>query len=114
LDLGDIPDPSLGASPIDEASPIDGERLQLALNELPEEFRLVLVMFYFEECTYREIADKLEIPLGTVMSRLSRGKQRLRERLADDDRRDVPDAARHRVPDNTRPENSNARVIPRT
>lgn len=59
----------------------DVEQLQLALNELPEEFRLVLAMYYFEECSYREIAAKLELPIGTVMSRLSRAKSRLRGAL---------------------------------
>jgi RNA polymerase sigma-70 factor (ECF subfamily) len=63
------------------ATPFDGELLRQALDALPDEFRLVLVMFYFEECSYKEISEKLEIPLGTVMSRLSRAKQRLRTRL---------------------------------
>jgi RNA polymerase sigma-70 factor (ECF subfamily) len=62
--------------------PIDRQALQLALDELPDEFRLVLVMFYFEFCTYQEIAEKLELPVGTVMSRLSRAKGHLRRRLA--------------------------------
>jgi RNA polymerase sigma-70 factor (ECF subfamily) len=38
-------------------------------------------MYYFEEKSYREIADELGIPLGTVMSRLSRAKAHLRDRL---------------------------------
>lgn len=60
---------------------IDAERLQAALNDLPAEFKLVLLLFYFEDCTYQEIAQRLEIPLGTVMSRLSRAKGHLRARL---------------------------------
>lgn len=60
---------------------VDQERLQAALAELPPEFRLVLAMFYFEECSYREIAERLGLPPGTVMSRLSRGKSQLRARL---------------------------------
>lgn len=74
LDL-DIESVSEQAPPEDD---IDRERLQLVLDALPDEYRLVLVMFYFEECSYREIAAKLDIPIGTVMSRLSRAKQRLR------------------------------------
>jgi RNA polymerase sigma-70 factor (ECF subfamily) len=61
--------------------PIDRERLQAALDELPHEFKLTLLMFYFEACSYQEIAQRLEIPLGTVMSRLSRAKGHLRARL---------------------------------
>jgi len=60
---------------------IDAEQMQLAINELPDEFKLVLVMFYFEGCSYKEIAAKLDVPIGTVMSRLTRAKGRLRGRL---------------------------------
>lgn len=63
-------------------APIDGQALTLALNELSDEHRVVLVMYYFEELTYQEIAEKLDWPIGTVMSRLSRGKAKLRGRLA--------------------------------
>ncbi|MEX0716263.1 MAG: sigma-70 family RNA polymerase sigma factor [Planctomycetaceae bacterium] len=71
------------AEPADtENAPIDREELQAALNELPEEFRTPLILFYFEEFTYREIAERMETPVGTVMSRLARAKSHLRERLA--------------------------------
>jgi RNA polymerase sigma-70 factor (ECF subfamily) len=60
---------------------IDGEQLQLALNHLPDEFKLVLLMFYFEGCSYRQIAQRLNLPAGTVMSRLSRAKSHLRSVL---------------------------------
>ena len=43
------------------------------LDELPEMFRLVIGMFYYEDCSYKEIAESLS-PIGTVMSRLARGK----------------------------------------
>jgi len=69
-------------SPVD---PIDREELAAALDELPEEFRLVLLMFYFEELSYQQIAEQLEVPMGTVMSRLSRAKEHLRRRLAPED-----------------------------
>lgn len=65
----------------EDDSPIDSEQLQAALGELPGDFRLVLLMFYFEELSYREIAEALAIPLGTVMSRLSRAKSCLRTLL---------------------------------
>jgi RNA polymerase sigma-70 factor (ECF subfamily) len=60
---------------------IDGERLQAALDELPDEFKVVVVMFYFQGASYKEIAAELDLPLGTVMSRLSRAKGHLRRRL---------------------------------
>ena len=60
---------------------IDRDRLQEAIDQLPAPFRVVLVMFYFEECSYRQIAEQLDLPIGTVMSRLSRAKRYLRLRL---------------------------------
>lgn len=59
----------------------DEERLQAALDAMPEGYRTPVLMYYFEELGYREIADLLELPIGTVMSRLSRGKKFLREKL---------------------------------
>jgi len=64
-----------------EVDSIDREELAAALREIPDEFRLVLLMFYFEELSYQQIAEELEIPIGTVMSRLSRAKKHLRQRL---------------------------------
>jgi RNA polymerase sigma-70 factor (ECF subfamily) len=64
-----------------DAMPIDREQLQRALGELPAEFKIVLLMFYFEGLSYRAIAEQLAVPLGTVMSRLARGKAHLRTRL---------------------------------
>ncbi len=51
------------------------------LSELAVEFRLVLLMYYFEQLTYNEIATRLSIPIGTVMSRLSRGREHLKHAL---------------------------------
>ena len=65
----------------EQPNDIDREALDRALDELPEEFRIVLLLFYFEQLTYREIAEQLGLPLGTVMSRLSRAKSHLRKRL---------------------------------
>lgn len=67
--------------PAEEDGPIDPEQLQSALAELPEEYRSPLILFYLEHLEYRQIAETLEIPIGTVMSRLSRGKSHLRRRL---------------------------------
>ncbi len=59
----------------------DSEALQQALNELPEEFRTPLILFYFEEFSYREIAEQMQVPMGTVMSRLARGRDQLKTKL---------------------------------
>jgi RNA polymerase sigma-70 factor (ECF subfamily) len=64
-----------------ERSVVDEEALQAALNELADEFKTVLLMFYFQGYSYKQIAAELELPIGTVMSRLSRGKRHLRHRL---------------------------------
>ena len=62
----------------------DVEFVQNSLASLPEEYRLPVLLFYFEELSYREIASELNIPIGTVMSRLSRAKSYLRERFERD------------------------------
>jgi len=58
-----------------------GEQLQAALEKLPEEFREVLVLHELEELSYKEIATVIGVPVGTVMSRLSRARQRLQRTL---------------------------------
>ena len=57
---------------------ITAENLHAQLNRISEPYRSVLILYYLKEFSYQEIADMLEIPLGTVMSRLARGKQRLK------------------------------------
>lgn len=54
-----------------------------AIQELPEEFRIPLVLSDVEGLSYAEIAEILEIPVGTVKSRLFRGRRRLQRRLYD-------------------------------
>lgn len=80
---GDLHSEAQRVSAADEA--IDREALQAALNELPPHYRLVVTMFYFDDCPYREIAEQLHIPIGTVMSRLARAKEHLRARLLEPD-----------------------------
>lgn len=55
--------------------------LQAAMEQLPAEFRTVVLMYYFEHLSYTEIAEQLALPIGTVMSRLSRAKSHLRRCL---------------------------------
>jgi RNA polymerase sigma-70 factor (ECF subfamily) len=52
-----------------------------ALDELPEEFRLAVVLSDVEELSYKEIAEIMGCPIGTVMSRLHRGRRLLKQRL---------------------------------
>lgn len=58
--------------------------LETALNALPLEQRAVLLLVGLEEMSYGEVAKTLAIPVGTVMSRLSRARERLRLQLNDD------------------------------
>ena len=60
----------------------DQQLLWLALEELPPEFREVVVLRELEGLSYQEIAAVAEVPIGTVMSRLSRARRQLQRRLA--------------------------------
>ena len=79
------PDPTCLVANLPAAIPddedIDREKLQKAIDSLSPEYRAVLLMFYFEDLSYREIAEQSGIPMGTVMSRLARAKRCLREAL---------------------------------
>lgn len=58
------------------------QRVRAAIEELPLEFREVILLREFEELSYQEIANLLECPTGTVMSRLARARSRLRVLLS--------------------------------
>ena len=58
------------------------EEVLAALGGIPEAYQDIILLCDVEELTYREIAAALEIPIGTVMSRLHRGRAMLRQRLA--------------------------------
>jgi len=87
-DVGDWPDGadrlaaparSAEAEALDRLS--DSEILS-ALRDLPEDFRVAIYLADIEGYPYREIAEMMGTPIGTVMSRLHRGRGRLREKLA--------------------------------
>jgi RNA polymerase sigma-70 factor (ECF subfamily) len=59
------------------------ERLVMALKELPPDYQMVLLLWAVEDFSYKDIADSMEIPIGTVMSRLHRARQKLTELLHD-------------------------------
>lgn len=88
---------SLQAVPLDDASAVRDpapdperryeqdsrrERLLAAIERLPQEFRETLILRDLENLSYKEIAATLDIPMGTVMSRLSRARRMLLEQLA--------------------------------
>jgi RNA polymerase sigma-70 factor (ECF subfamily) len=61
---------------------LDTEKVLAALGTLDEIFRAPVVLFYLEDHAYQEIAEILEVPLGTVKSRIARGVRQLQARLA--------------------------------
>jgi|SRR3569623_159751 len=69
------PQPMSGS---DHPERLEVRDLEAALRQLPVEQREILLLVALEEMTYEEIASTLRIPVGTVMSRLSRGRERLR------------------------------------
>ena len=81
--------PSVNPSVVND---IDGNTVVAALTQVDEVYRAPLVLFYLDEISYKEIADVLDIPIGTVMSRLARGKAQLRQCLAE-----VSDATRSKI-----------------
>jgi len=60
---------------------IEAETVQSILDKLPEKYKTVLMLHYMEDSSYQEIADMLAVPIGTVMSRLSRAKQNMKKAL---------------------------------
>ena len=60
---------------------IDGNTVLEAMTQVDEVYRAPLVLFYLDDLSYKEIADVIDVPIGTVMSRLARGKAQLRARL---------------------------------
>jgi RNA polymerase sigma-70 factor, ECF subfamily len=73
----------LPARSVEPAAALDTVQLQKVLGELPEAFRTPLILYYFEDFSYKDIAEQMNVPLGTVMSRLARAKTFLRQRLTD-------------------------------
>jgi RNA polymerase sigma-70 factor (ECF subfamily) len=87
----EAPAPGTPGEPADDGGPLvfDDAGLNAALDALPAELRTILILWAVDELSYKEMADVLSVPIGTVMSRLHRARQRLGQLLADH-----PDAPR--------------------
>lgn len=77
-------DREIADTDIERLRSLDQSAALSALGEVPELFRVPLTLYYLEDLSYHEIAGMLGIPIGTVMSRLSRAKQHLRAALGED------------------------------
>ncbi len=62
---------------------LDAEQIVAALEALPEEYRVACTLYFVQEFSYDEIAQTLDVPLGTVRSRIHRGRRLLQQRLWD-------------------------------
>ncbi len=78
-ELDEIPAPAPAASASDK---IDAQLALAALQQVDEVYRAPVAMFYLQDMSYAEIAEALDIPIGTVMSRLARGRDKLRTLLS--------------------------------
>lgn len=72
------------AEEVDRVARLDAPTVMAALQTVDEVFRAPLTLFYLEDLSYLEIAEALEVPIGTVMSRLSRGKAQLRAAVSNE------------------------------
>ncbi|BBZ33709.1 sigma-70 family RNA polymerase sigma factor [Mycolicibacterium confluentis] len=89
---------TLRSAEVQALEALSNAEIREALHRLPAQFRMAVHYVDLEGCSYREVAEIMGIPVGTVMSRLHRGRTRLRILLADlaRERGFIPDAAEGR------------------
>ena len=83
----EVAEPALSLPPGQEAALIAGQSakaVHAALDRLPDNYREVIVLKEFEDMAYKDMARVLDVPVGTVMSRLARGREALRQLLVKD------------------------------
>jgi RNA polymerase sigma-70 factor (ECF subfamily) len=82
-DLEEVSDqlPDISAEFVDR---LDGSQVLLSLAKVDEVFRAAVALFYLDDCSYKDIAAILDVPIGTVKSRIARGLAQLREFLLSD------------------------------
>ncbi|MDB6127652.1 MAG: sigR [Verrucomicrobia bacterium] len=87
MSIEDLPpgESDVAAEDVDRAARMDAASVVAALQSVDDVFRAPLTLFYLEDLSYSEIAETLDVPIGTVMSRLSRGKAQLRAALTQEE-----------------------------
>ena len=83
-ELPDRADPAAGPQELAESAD-QARRLRTAIDALPEKYRTVITLFHLQNKQYEEIAQVLDLPLGTVKTHLFRAKDLLRKALQNDD-----------------------------
>ncbi|MDA2933398.1 sigma-70 family RNA polymerase sigma factor [Acidobacteria bacterium AH-259-D05] len=86
VNIEEVPEEQLALNP-DFQRDIEGEGVLKILRSLPSHYRVVLILSDIEEFHYREIAQMLELPIGTVMSRLNRARSLFRQKFLQESKR---------------------------
>jgi RNA polymerase sigma-70 factor (ECF subfamily) len=81
FELSQVPLPSLAAADVNQ---LDAGHVLRALAQVDQVYQAPVALFYLEDCSYKEIAEILDVPIGTVKSRMSRGIAQLQTILGND------------------------------
>ena len=78
-DLEEVPMDELPAASSNAADSVDSRQVLVALEKVDEVYQAAVALFYLQDCSYLEIAEILQVPMGTVKSRIARGISQLRQ-----------------------------------